>query len=233
MPDRIKQRLALRNCTLFAAMPAAEQDRILDLASERLVRRGQVIFQRGDIESSMMALLRGSVRISTGSADGREVVLNTITAGEVFGEIALLDGKPRSATATATEDSTLLVIERRHFLPFLFGNEDLVLRMLTVLCQRLRQTSDALGDMATLDLPGRLARLLLRLANDHGSMTPAGIRIDFKLSQRDIGTRVASSRESVNKQLHVWQDAGWLSMHQGYITLNQPDHFKVLSDMGS
>jgi CRP-like cAMP-binding protein len=232
MPDRVKQRLALLNCTLFAAMSAAEQHRILELASERFVRRGQIIFHRGDVESSMMALLQGSVRISTGSADGREVVLNTISAGEVFGEIALLDGKPRSATATATADSTLLVIERRHFLPFLFGNEDLVLRMLIVLCQRLRQTSDALGDLATLDLPGRLARLLLRLANDHGSVTAAGIRIDFKLSQRDIGTRVASSRESVNKQLHAWQDAGWLSLHHGYITLKQPDHLRSLSDMG-
>lgn len=230
MPDRAKQRLALLNCTLFAAMPASEQDRILELASERSVRRGQIIFQRGDIESSMMALLRGSVKISTGSADGREVVLNTIHTGEVFGEIALLDGKPRSADATATEDSTLLVIERRHFLPFLFSNEDLILRLLTVLCQRLRQTSDALGDMVMLDLPGRLARLLVRLANDHGTVMPEGIRINFKLSQRDIGTRVASSRESVNKQLHVWQDAGWLLIDQGYITLRQPDQFRALSD---
>jgi CRP/FNR family cyclic AMP-dependent transcriptional regulator len=231
MPDRAKQRLALLNCTLFAAMTPAEQERFLDLASERSVRRGQLIIQRGDPESSMMAVLRGSVRISTGSVDGKEVTLNTIRVGEVFGEIALLDGRPRSADATATEDSALLVIERRHFLPFLLANDDLVLRMLAVLCQRLRQTSDTLGDMVMLDLPGRLARLLVRLANDHGSSTPEGIRIDFKLSQRDIGTRVASSRESVNKQLHVWQDAGWLSLDHGYITLREPNRFGGLSDL--
>ena len=213
-------------------MPAAQQDRIVDLASERLVRRGQTIFQRGDAESSMMAVLKGSVRISAGSADGKEVILNTIGVGEVFGEIALLDGKPRSADATATEDSTLLVIERRHFLPFLLQNEDLVLRMLAVLCQRLRQTSDALGDMVLLDLPGRLASLLTRLAGDHGTATPLGIRIDFKLSQRDIGSRVASSRESVNKQLHLWQDKGWLSLDYGYITLRQPEQFRDLSNTG-
>jgi CRP/FNR family transcriptional regulator, cyclic AMP receptor protein len=219
------------NCTLFAAVAPAERERILDLASERSVQRGQIIYQRGDLESSMMVVLRGSVRISTGSADGKEVMLNTIGPGEVPGEMALLDGQPRSADATAMEDCTLLVIERRQFLPFLQSKPDLMLRMLAVLCQRLRQTSDALGDMVLLDLPGRLIRLLLRLADDHGRVTPDGIRIDFKLSQRDIGTRVASSRESVNKQLRVWQDAGWLSLDHGYITLRQPARFRRLIDI--
>jgi CRP/FNR family cyclic AMP-dependent transcriptional regulator len=230
MPDRTGHRLALLNGTLFSAIPAGEQGRILALAWERSVQRGQIIFQKGDTDSSMMAVLRGSVRISSGSADGKEVIFNIIRVGEVFGEIALLDGRPRSADATAIEDSTLLVIERRHFLPFLLANQDLVLRMLAVLCQRLRQTSDALGEMVTLDLPGRLARLLVRLADDHGSVTPQGTRIDFKLSQRDIGTRVASSRETVNKQLQVWRDAGWLSLDHGYITLREPARFRDLSD---
>jgi CRP/FNR family transcriptional regulator, cyclic AMP receptor protein len=211
-------------------MRPEEQDRLLAMALERSVRRGRMIFQRGDAESSMMAVLKGSIRISTGSADGKEVTLNTIRAGEVFGEIALLDGRPRSADATAIEDSDLLVIERRHFLPFLLSNQDLVLRMLAVLCQRLRQTSDALGDFVMLDLPGRLARLLIRLADDHGSPTPAGIRIEFKLSQRDIGTRVGSSRESVNKQLQVWRDAGWVSLDHGYITVRQPQQLRQLCE---
>lgn len=171
----------------------------------------------------MMAVLKGSVRISTSSSDGKEVILNTIYAGEVFGEIALLDGRPRSAAATAAENCELFVIERRHFLPFLLSNQDAVLRMLAVLCDRLRQTSDALGDMVMLDMPGRLSRLLVRLAAEHGSQTPGGIRIDFKLSQRDIGTRVASSRESVNKQLQAWRDAGLVSLDQGYITLRRPE----------
>jgi CRP/FNR family cyclic AMP-dependent transcriptional regulator len=227
MPDRARQRLALLNCPLFAAIPPAGQERILDLASERSAQRGQIIFQKGDTDSSMMAVLRGSVRISSGSPDGKEVILNTIGTGEVFGEIALLDGKPRSADATAAEDCTLLVVERRHFLPFLLENQDLMLQMLAVLCQRLRQTSDALGDMVMLDMPGRLARLLVRLADAHGSATPQGIRIDFKLSQHDIGTRVASSRESVNKQLHIWRDAGWLSLDRGYIILRQPDQLSA------
>jgi CRP/FNR family cyclic AMP-dependent transcriptional regulator len=230
MPNRATQRQALLNCTLFTAMRPEELDRLLAMASERAVRRGQVIFLKGDPGSSMMAVLRGSVRISTGSPDGKEITLNIIRTGEVFGEIALLDGRPRSADASAIEDCDLLVIERRHFLPFLMGDQDLMLRMLAVLCQRLRQTSDALGDLVMLDLPGRLARLLMRLAEDHGTQTPAGTRIEFKLSQRDIGTRVASSRESVNKQLQAWRDAGLVALDHGYITLRQPDRLRELCE---
>lgn len=230
MPSRAAHRDALLSCTLFTAMRPEELDRILAMGSERSYRRGQMIFLKGDTASSMMAVLKGSVRISTGSADGKEVTLNTIRTGEVFGEIALLDGQPRSADATAAEDSELLVIERRHFMPYLLANQDLMVRMMAVLCQRLRQTSDALSDIVMLDLSGRLARLLLRLAQDHGSTTPAGTRIEFKLSQRDIGTRVASTRESVNKQLQVWRDAGWLSLDRGYITLRHPDRLRQMCE---
>ncbi|WP_158258425.1 Crp/Fnr family transcriptional regulator [Rhodopila globiformis] len=225
------QRQALLNCTLLTAMRPEELDRLLAMASERSVRRGQTIFLKGDPGSSMMAVLKGSVRITTGSPDGKEITINIIPAGEVFGEIALLDARPRSADASAIEDCDLLVIERRHFLPFLAANQDLMLRMLAVLCQRLRQTSQTLGEMVMLDLPGRLARLLIRLADDHASRTPAGLRIEFKLSQRDIGTRVASSRESVNKQLQAWRDAGLVSLDHGYITLREPDQLRALCDM--
>jgi CRP/FNR family transcriptional regulator, cyclic AMP receptor protein len=227
--NRASQRQALLNSTLFTAMRPEELDRMLAMASERAVRRGQTIFLKGDPGSSMMAVLKGSVRISTGSPDGKEITLNIIRTGEVFGEIALLDGRPRSADATAIEDCYLLVIERRHFLPFLQANS-LMLGMVAVLCQRLRQTSDALGDLVMLDLPGRLARLLMRLADDHGTQTPDGIRIEFKLSQRDIGTRMASSRESVNKQLEIWRDAGLVSLDHGYITLRQPERLQELCE---
>ena len=123
--DRDARRAALLASPLFEAMQPAELDEILNFATERRVRRGQMIFQRGDNGSSMMAVLRGRVRISSVSGDGKEVTLNVISPGEIFGEIALLDGEPRSADATAIEDTLLLVVERRQFLPFLRQNEDL------------------------------------------------------------------------------------------------------------
>jgi CRP/FNR family cyclic AMP-dependent transcriptional regulator len=165
---------------------------------------------------------RGRVRISAVSTDGREVTLNVISPGEIFGEIALLDAKPRSADATAIEETTILVVERRQFLPFLRQNDDLYLRLLAVLCDRLRRTSLALEGIALFDLPARLARLLLKLAEDYGRPCDGGTRIDMKLSQRDISTLVASSRESVNKQLRVWREDGVVAFDAGYLVLCRP-----------
>jgi CRP-like cAMP-binding protein len=220
--ERSAKRDALLGSPLFAAMQPAEIDDILKFATERRVRRGQTIFQRGDTGSSLMAVLRGRVRISSVSGDGKEVTLNVINPGEIFGEIALLDGQPRSADATAIEDTLLLVVERRHFLPFLRQNEDLYTRLLAMLCMRLRRTSLALEDVALFDLPVRLARVLLKLGEDYGRPNGSGTRIDLKLSQRDLSNLVASSRESVNKLLRTWREAGTVDFEEGFIVLVRP-----------
>src|ERR1700751_21853 len=117
--ERDARREALLGSQVFAAMQPVELDEILKFASDRRFRRGQTIFQRGDNGSSLMAVLRGRGRISSGSSHRKEVPRNVISPGEIFGELALLDGEPRSADATSIEDTTLLVVERRHFLPFL------------------------------------------------------------------------------------------------------------------
>jgi CRP-like cAMP-binding protein len=229
--ERDTKRAALLVSPLFQAMQPAELDEILKFASERRVRRGQTIFQRGDEGSSLMAVLRGRVRISSFSGDGKEVTLNVINPGEIFGEIALLDGELRSADATAIEDTVLLVVERRHFVPFLRQNEDLFLRLLAVLCSRLRRTSTALEEIALFDLPIRLARVLLKLGQDYGRPNTLGTRIDLKLSQRDLSNLVASSRESVNKQLRMWRESGVVDMDDGFLVLRRPAELKRLTDV--
>ncbi|HEY1931105.1 MAG TPA: Crp/Fnr family transcriptional regulator [Acetobacteraceae bacterium] len=227
-PDHDARRAALRASPVFAAMQPEELDEILSFAVDRRVRRGQVILQKGDDGSSMMAVLRGRVRISAVSAEGKEIMLNVISPGEVFGEIALLDGQPRSADATATEDTQLLVVERRHFLPFLERHQDLMLRLLAVLCARLRQTSIALEQIALFDLPARLALVLLKLARDYGRPVAGGTRIELKLSQRDLSTLVASSRESVNKQICAWREDGVIAMEDGLIVLRRREELEKL-----
>jgi CRP-like cAMP-binding protein len=224
--NRDNRRRALLSSTLFQAMKPEELEGILRLATERRVRRGQVIFQKDDPGSSMMAVLSGRVRIGAISLDGKEITLNMISAGEVFGEIALLDGKPRSADATAFEDTHLLVIERRHFVPYLEGDQGLALRLLTVLCERLRQTSETLGDVVMFDLPARLGRTLVKLAADYGRPTDAGARIGIKLSQNDLSRLVASSRESVNKQMRAWEDEGLVVKEAGLLTIRNVNELK-------
>jgi CRP-like cAMP-binding protein len=230
--ERDGRREALLGSQLFAAMQPAELDEILKFASERRVRRGQTIFQRGDNGSSMMAVLRGRVRISTISSDGKELTLNVINPGEIFGELALLDGKPRSNDCTAAEDTLLLVVERRHFIPFLAQNHDLALRLLAVLCDKVRRTSTALEEIALFDLPERLARVLLKLADDYGRASSTGIRIDLRLSQRDLSNLVASSRESVNKQLRIWREDGIMELEEGFLVLRRPGELRHLTEPG-
>jgi CRP/FNR family cyclic AMP-dependent transcriptional regulator len=228
--ERDIRRAALLASPIFQAMEPAEIEEILSLASERHVPRGTVIFQKGDEGSSLMAVLSGRVRISVVSLEGKEITLNVISPGEIFGEIALLDGKPRSADATALETSSLLLIERRHFLPFAQRHADLYPRLLAVLCDRLRRTSLALEELALFDLPVRLARLLMKLAQDYGRPDPNGIRIDLKLSQRDISNLIASSREGVNKQLRAWREDGVVDMEGGYLLVRRPARLRMLID---
>ena len=229
--ERDAKRAALLSSPLFSAMKPEELDEILKFASERRVRRGQTVFQRGDNASSMMVVLRGRIRISTVSAEGKEVTLNVISPGEITGEMALLDGEPRSADGSAVEDTLLLVIERRHFLPFVRQNEDLFLRLLAVLCTRIRRTSMTLEEIALFDLPARLARVLLKLGQDYGRPTPLGTRVEMKLSQRDLSNLVASSRESVNKQLRAWRETGVVDLEDGLLVLRRPAELKRLIDV--
>jgi len=217
--DHESRRRLLLSSPLFDALPREALDDILLQATERLVRRGQTVFQKGDTGSYMVAVLSGRIRISATSPEGREVTLNMIDAGEVFGEIALLDGKPRSADATALEDSTLMTVERRHFLPYLLSNNDLALRVIDGLCERLRDTSETLGNFAMLDLPGRLARKLLSLAAEYGSSADGGTRLDIRLSHTDLGRFVGCSRETVNKQMRAWEEEGIVARDGGRITV--------------
>jgi len=236
-PARIDQRMkrdALMSSPFFKPMSIAEIDEIISFATERRFARGATICRKGDPGSSLMAVLAGHVRVGSVSADGRELMLNFIGPGEIFGEIALLDGKPRSADCTAIDDTTLMVVERRQFLPFLLRHETVVERLLVVLCERVRRTSLALEEIALLDLPARLGRLLVKMATDYGRPVPAdqggGTRIDMKMSQRDLSTLVASSRESVNKQLRIWRDAGLIDLREGYVIMLKPAELAKLSE---
>jgi CRP/FNR family cyclic AMP-dependent transcriptional regulator len=184
---------------------------------------GATIFQKGDPGASMMAVARGRVKICTYSADGKELVLNIIGQGGVFGEIALLDGRTRTADAVALENTDLLVLERSRFLPFLASSPEIATRLITVLCERLRQTSEHLEDALLREAPSRLARGLLRLSGTFGQSGPDGMRLDIKLSQQQIGNLIGVSRESVNKHLVEWGRAGHLEVRNGFITIRDLD----------
>jgi len=192
-------------------------------------RANEVIFLKGDPGSGLIAVIGGRVKISVTSAEGRELILNIIDPGEFFGEIALLDGKDRTADAIAMTDCSLLVLDRRDFLPLVEHYPDMALKLIAVLCERLRHTSEHMEDVLFLEVPARLARRLLVLAHDHGEPTSQGVRIDFRLSQQEIGNMIGISRESINKQFSEWRKSGLISVENSFITLKNESQLRRIA----
>ena len=231
--DRIPDKRKLLETHLLLSHLAPEDlDKLVSYSRVMRYRANDSIFLKGSPGTGMMAVISGRVKISAPSPDGKEVILNLINPGEIFGEIALLDGKERTADAVALTDCELLVLERRDFLPFLQSRPELCVRLLGVLCERLRRTSEQVEEILFLELPERFARALMRLAQSHGERTPGGIRITLPLSQREFGEMVGISRESINKQLSAWQRDGWIALDKGQIILRNVPALKRLADPG-
>lgn len=223
------QRAVLRRSPLFSPLGDGELDAMLQHATVSRYAEGDQIFAKGDPGNSMMAVLKGRVMISSPSEDGRQVVLTVFRDGEVFGEIALLDGKERTADATAMADTELLVVPRRSLLSLLEHRPELCLGLLVVLCERLRRTNEQVEDLAFLDLEARIAKVLVRLAEENGDGGTAAQPVGVKISQRALGELVGGSRESVNKHLQDWKRLGIIELGKGAILVHD---LKALAGMG-
>jgi len=218
-PTRQETRRLLQQHYLFGKLSDGETDALLSHARIEHYPAGREIFAKDDPGLSMFAVLRGTVKISALSEAGKEIVLNRIGAGEVFGEIALLDGGERSGDAVAMTECDLLVLDRRYVLPVLEQRADICLMLLRILCERLRRTSRQVEDLLFRHLEGRIAKALLQLAESAGSGAPAA---DLRVSQQELGNLVGGSRESINKQLQVWQKAGLVTLRRGAIAIRDP-----------
>ena len=209
---------ALRGSFLFPLLDAQERARFIAAARPRSWAAGATIFVVDDPGSAMMLVRSGSVRISYPTPDGHAFILAELSPGDVFGEIALLDGGRRSADATAATDCTLLVFERRDFLPLMEGNWRLAEAVLRVVCARLRQADAHIADLAFSELPVRLAKALLARAR-----TDASGAAQVADSQSTLAAMVGSSREAVNRCLRKWQGAGLVSIADGRISIEDAE----------
>ncbi len=207
---------------LLGQLEPDELARVLAFSRTERFSAGQVIFRRGEPGQSMMTVISGRIKISVSSSEGKEAVLAILGRGEVLGEMSLLDGKERSADATAMEAGEALSIHRRDFIPFLERNPAICIRMLGIMSNRLRRTSGMVEDRSFLDLPGRLAKTLIDLGKAGGTETEDGLRVETHMSQRSFGAMLGASRETINKQLKAWQDEGLVLTGRGYVVLIDP-----------
>jgi len=222
--------VALAGVPLFSGLPSAELDRLGGLMRARDYARGEVIFLEGDAGTSLCVIASGRVKIVLTSADGREVVLNVYGPGEFFGEFALLDGEPRSADAVAQEPSRVFTLQRTDFLRFLEAHPRAAATLLAVLSRRLRHTTRVVQDAAFRDVPGRLARVILDLADTHGRPAADGVRVETRLTQTELASMIGASRETVNKALRSFERVGLLRLERSGITIVEPARLRARAE---
>lgn len=210
-------KIMLRRSPLFRGLSAPALERIAELAVRRGYRSGEVVFSQGDPGDALYAVITGKIRISAGAADGREIFLNIMEPGDTFGEIALLDGGTRTASATATMDSELVSIRREHFLALLEREARVALELLRLCGERLRWTSGLVEDAALLDAPARLAKRLLSLGQMHGQQKGNGVTL--RISQEELANFLGVSRQVVNQYLQGWKGKGWVDIGRGSVTV--------------
>jgi CRP/FNR family transcriptional regulator, cyclic AMP receptor protein len=206
----------LRRHPIFHDLDQAALDQLCRYSKARSVKRGAVVFSKGDPGNSLFAVVKGTVRIGVTSAEGREAVFNIIEPGELFGEIALLDGRERTADAVATSDCELLVVDRREFLPFVQSQPLLAMKLIDLLCTRLRWISDHVEQIVLPNLPGRLAKAIVRLAERDGS---THAKQKLTVTQLELSQMVGMSRESINKQLRAWAKRKLVRLERGGIVM--------------
>lgn len=196
---------------LFADLGSDALQRISALCHTQQLVAGEVLFQKGDDGDALYGVRRGQIRIETGASDGSRLTLNFQGAGDVFGEIAVLDGQSRTADAVANEPSELFVVRRNDLMGFLEKEPRIAIRLIELLCQRIRWVSERMEESVLQPLAVRMARRLCALANDFGS--------EVHISQEQLGIYVGAARESVNRQLQQWRKEGILDLQRGRILL--------------
>ena len=227
-PRHNQKRKIFERHFLFGKLSASEIDSLISYSHVERYRAGRDIFAKGSPGQSLMAVLRGSVKISALSDSGREIVFTIFNAGEIFGEIATLDGEERSADATALTDCELLVLNRRDILPVLENRADLCMILLKVLCRKLRLTTEQVEDVMFRNLESRVAKALVQLAESVGLRGIHSPSVGLHLSQRQLGNIAGGSRESVNKHLKIWHRQGLIDLRKGSIMILDLEAIKRL-----
>ena len=222
-------------------MTALRKQRVLGAASDvdlqSLLRGSQIVtvlereslFVEGDQGRSVVVVLNGFVKLTTSTANGREVVLEVCGPGSMFGELAVLNAWPRSAHAVGLSNCCLLAIPGDAFRHLVARSADAMFAMVGVISRRLREATELLQDSVDLPGPARLAKALIHLAAVHSHPVPNGLLIEAPLSQRELGALTGLSRETINKQLSAWRDRDWITLSHGQITLREVEALRQLT----
>jgi CRP/FNR family cyclic AMP-dependent transcriptional regulator len=204
---------------LFAPLSAEVREALAERLGRQQAARGTVVFIENEPGDTIFLVLTGKIKIARSSSDGRENLLAVLGPGDVFGELSLFDPGPRTATASAVVPSELATLGHEELQHWLGTRPDASRVLLRVLARRLRRTNDAMSDLIFTDVPGRVAKALLALADQFGAPTPTGLRVDHALTQEELAQLVGASRETVNKALADFAARGWITLESRAVVL--------------
>lgn len=217
--------------SLLAALSEAQFQAILSASRRASYRKGEVIYNQGDSGDSAALILTGAVKISTYSASGREIVFAYLSAGDMVGDLAVLDGSVRTATATAAEKVDCFILPRAELKRMIAGDPDLAAAVIRFLCGRLRATNSLLESDRSYEQAARLARGILRLLKEHGHRDSDAGTLGLSISQSDLGAFVSMARENVSRQISDWGRAGILKLERGRIVILDQDALEDIADI--
>lgn len=213
----------MREVPLLARLADDDLGALASRGQERTFKTGGIVFREGEPGDALFVVLDGRVRVSVLSPEGLEATLAFMDRGDCVGELALFDGGPRSATATAMQPTRTFVVTREDFATWLSSRPQAALALLETLSWRLRRTDEALADLCFLDLPQRLAKQLVRLS---AQQNVAG---KIQVTQAELAALLSVSRESVNKQLNHFARDGWISLGRGWVRVENLDALRTFA----
>jgi len=216
----------VRRAPLFAALDEAAAESLIANMSPALLERGDVLFHEGDQGDRLYVIGEGKIKLGRSSSDGRENLLAILGPGEMFGELSLFDPGPRTATATAVAETQVVSMGHDQLKDFLRTHPGVAPTLLSALARRLRRTNDVLADLVFTDVPGRVAKALLDLADRFGRPVDEGLLVAHDLTQEELAQLVGASRETVNKALADFASRGWLRLEARAVLLTDVERLK-------
>ena len=219
----------LRRAPLFDALDEEDARALRRQMAEVKLSRGEHLFMEGDDGDSLYVVIDGKMKLTRAAADGRENLLQVLGPGEMFGELSMFDPRPRTSSAVAVTDTRLGSLDHDFLRQWLTARPEVALHLLQALAQRLRRANDVTADLVFTDVPGRVAKALLDLADRFGEPQDQGLQVHHDLTQEELAQLVGASRETVNKALADFAARGWLQLSAKSVLLLEPERLRKRS----
>jgi CRP/FNR family transcriptional regulator, cyclic AMP receptor protein len=221
--DRIN---LIRSVPIFSDLSESELNKIVDIGLSRKYHKNAIVFLEEETGAILFVIASGKVKVVRTDDDGKEVILSILGEGDFFGEMALLDGLPRSATVVAIDDSELFIIHRKEFIQLIEKSPQVGTSLLRELTRRLRKADEQIENLSLKDAVGRVAAVLLQLADDSGKIRKGEVLIDDFPLQQDLANMAGTSRETISRTLHQFMRLGYVDQRGSTLIINDYEKFK-------